>query len=139
MSYFFGVVVVDVDDDDVDRSRLLFVTTLSCVVGVSALTGLFVRFGSRLVLSNVHLSSSTRFNNSTELLVFYNLFSMYLFTMAFLFSPARPGAYPVTVDDEDRPSRPDSLELNALLRPDDEDEDEDDQYGPDEVLFDDSR
>ncbi|CAF1622709.1 unnamed protein product [Didymodactylos carnosus] len=72
--------------------RLKFTTLLMlCVVTVSiSITTL--RFGSGIINENFVPELATRYKNSAEFLSFYGLLNLYLYTMAFVYSPAKNAA-----------------------------------------------
>lgn len=69
--------------------RLQFMTILMlCVVVVSTVITI-LRFGVSIIKENFVSELSTYYKNSAEFLAFYSLLNLYLYTMAFVYSPSK--------------------------------------------------
>ncbi|CAF1008932.1 unnamed protein product [Adineta ricciae] len=72
--------------------RLKFTTVLMlCVVSIS-ITITTLRFGSGIIEENFVPELASRYKNSVEFLSFYSLINLYLYTMAYVYSPAKNAA-----------------------------------------------
>lgn len=73
--------------------RLKFLTGLTCIVLIISVTITALRFGTGILEDNFIAGLSTHYKNSAEFLAFYGLLNLYLYTMAFVYSPSRLAAY----------------------------------------------
>ena len=81
---FHGDTIVDI--------RLKFTTLLMlCVVSISIIIT-SLRFGSGIIEENFVPELASRYKNSVEFLSFYSLINLYLYTMAYVYSPAKNAA-----------------------------------------------
>ncbi|CAF5083991.1 unnamed protein product [Rotaria magnacalcarata] len=72
--------------------RLKFTTLLMlCVVSISIVITT-LRFGSGIIEENFVPELASRYKNSVEFLSFYSLINLYLYTMAYVYSPAKNAA-----------------------------------------------
>ncbi|CAF0921427.1 unnamed protein product [Rotaria sp. Silwood1] len=72
--------------------RLKFTTLLMlCVVSISIVITT-LRFGSGIIEENFVPELASRYKNSVEFLSFYGLINLYLYTMAYVYSPAKNAA-----------------------------------------------
>ncbi|CAF3810708.1 unnamed protein product [Adineta steineri] len=72
--------------------RLKFTTVLMlCVVSISILITT-LRFGSGIIGENFVPELASRYKNSVEFISFYSLINFYLYTMAYVYSPAKNAA-----------------------------------------------
>ncbi|CAD5118563.1 DgyrCDS7251 [Dimorphilus gyrociliatus] len=69
--------------------RLKFLTVLMLIVVVVTITITSLRYGSSVLEENFVAELSTHYENSAEFLAFYGLLNFYLYTMAFVYSPAK--------------------------------------------------
>lgn len=94
--------------------RLKFLTILMLMVVLISLIAMFIRFGSTILEDNFVMDISSRYKNSAEFLAFYGLFNLYLYTMAYMYSPlpsysadnhrlkAVPSSFSVIADSDDK-------------------------------------
>jgi len=68
--------------------RLKFLTILMLMVVFISLVAIFIRFGSTVLQENFVMDVTSSYQNSAEFLAFYGLFNLYLYTMAFVYSPS---------------------------------------------------
>ncbi|XP_065653442.1 transmembrane protein 181-like isoform X2 [Hydra vulgaris] len=68
--------------------RLKFLTILMSMVMLIGLSLVFVRFGLVVFQNDFLMDISLNYHNSTEFLTSYGLFNIYIFTMAFIYSPS---------------------------------------------------
>jgi hypothetical protein len=72
--------------------RLKFTTILMlCVVSISIIITT-VRFSSGIIEENFVPELASRYKNSVEFLSFFSLINLYLYTMAYVYSPAKNAA-----------------------------------------------
>lgn len=69
--------------------RLKFLTILMLIVVIVTITITSLRFGSSVLEENFIAELSSHYENSAEFLAFYGLLNFYLYTMAFVYSPAK--------------------------------------------------
>jgi len=90
--------------------RLKFLTILMLLVVLISLVAVFLRFGSAVLEDNFVADVSTRYKNSVEFLAFYGLFNLYLYTMAYMYTPLSskgsglkpvPSSFSIIADSDD--------------------------------------
>ncbi|CAF4140380.1 unnamed protein product, partial [Rotaria sp. Silwood2] len=82
--------------------RLKFTTVLMiCVILISMII-IVLRFGSSIIKENFVPELTTCYNNSMEFLLFYSLINIYLYTMAYVYSPAKNATIESLVRDNSR-------------------------------------
>lgn len=73
--------------------RLKFMTALMVIVIGITIAIVVMRFGGGVLQDNFVAELSTNYQNSAEFVAFYGLLNFYLFTMAFVYSPASNAFY----------------------------------------------
>lgn len=73
--------------------RLKFMTALMVIVIGITIAIVVMRFGGGVLKDNFVAELSTNYQNSAEFVAFYGLLNFYLFTMAFVYSPASNAFY----------------------------------------------
>ena len=68
--------------------RLKFMTLLMLIVLLISITITVLRFGRAALQDNFVAELSTHYENSAEFVAFYGLLNIYMYTMAFVYSPA---------------------------------------------------
>ena len=68
--------------------RLKFMTFLMLIVLSISVTITVLRFGRAALQDNFVAELSTHYGNSAEFVAFYGLLNTYMYTMAFVYSPA---------------------------------------------------
>ncbi|XP_071819065.1 transmembrane protein 181-like isoform X3 [Apostichopus japonicus] len=69
--------------------RLQFMTILMLCVVIASTIITILRFGVSIIKENFVSELSTYYKNSAEFLAFYSLLNLYLYTMAFVYSPSK--------------------------------------------------
>jgi len=72
--------------------RLKFMTVLMLFVVSASIVITTIRFGSGIIEENFVPELASRFKNSVEFLSYYALINFYLYTMAYVYSPAKNAA-----------------------------------------------
>ena len=67
--------------------RLKFMTLLMLIVLSISITITVLRFGRAALQDNFVAELSTHYENSTEFVAFYGLLNIYMYTMAYVYSP----------------------------------------------------
>nr|CAD7443743.1 unnamed protein product [Timema bartmani] len=80
--------------------RLKFLTLLMTIVLAISLAVTILRFGVGILEDNFVAELSTNYKNSAEFMSFYGLLNFYLYTMAYVYSPAKGTLFesPITKD-----------------------------------------
>lgn len=73
--------------------RLKFLTALMLVVVVVSFIFVMLRYGRTALQNNFIAELETTYKNTAEFLMFYGLLNFYLYTMSFVYSPARNALY----------------------------------------------
>ncbi|XP_028411107.1 transmembrane protein 181-like isoform X2 [Dendronephthya gigantea] len=73
--------------------RLKFLTALMVVVVVVSFIFVMLRYGRTVLQNNFIAELETTYKNTAEFLMFYGLLNFYLYTMSFVYSPARNALY----------------------------------------------
>ncbi|XP_055955169.1 transmembrane protein 181 [Patella vulgata] len=73
--------------------RLKFMTALMVIVLSISIVITVMRFGSGALDDNFVSEISTNYENSTEFVSFYGLLNLYMYTMAFVYSPSKNAIY----------------------------------------------
>lgn len=68
--------------------RIKFLTILMFIVVLISLVAIFTRFGGAVLQENFVMDVTSSYQNSAEFLAFYGLFNLYLYTMAYVYSPS---------------------------------------------------
>lgn len=68
--------------------RLKFVTLLMLIVLCVSLTITVLRFGVGVLEDNFVAQLSTHYDSSAQFMAFYGLLNLYLYTMAYVYSPS---------------------------------------------------
>ncbi|MPC83405.1 Transmembrane protein 181 [Portunus trituberculatus] len=68
--------------------RLKFVTLLMVVVVCVGVTITVLRFGVGVLEDNFVAQLSTHYESSAQFMAFYGLLNLYIFTMAYVYSPS---------------------------------------------------
>ena len=69
--------------------RLKFLTLLMLIVLAISLTVTILRFGVGILEDNFVAELSTNYKSSAQFMCFYSLLNFYLYTMAYVYSPAK--------------------------------------------------
>lgn len=69
--------------------RLRFLTLLMLIVLAISLSVTILRFGVGIVEDNFVAELSTNYKSSAQFMSFYSLLNFYLYTMAYVYSPAK--------------------------------------------------
>jgi hypothetical protein len=69
--------------------RLKFLTLLMLIVLVISLSVTVLRFGVGILEDNFVSELSTNYKSSAQFMSFYSLLNFYLYTMAYVYSPAK--------------------------------------------------
>ena len=73
--------------------RLKFLTALMLVVVIVSFVFVMLRYGRTALQNNFIAELETTYKNTAEFLMFYGLLNFYLYTMSFVYSPARNALY----------------------------------------------
>ncbi|XP_046848759.1 transmembrane protein 181-like isoform X2 [Xenia sp. Carnegie-2017] len=73
--------------------RLKFLTILMLVVVLVSFVFVLLRYGRTALQNNFIAELETTYKNTAEFLLFYGLLNFYLYTMSFVYSPARNALY----------------------------------------------
>ncbi len=73
--------------------RLKFTTALMLIVLSISIAIMVLRFGMSVLKDNFVAELSTHYQNSAEFLSFYGLLNFYMYTMAFVYSPAKNAVF----------------------------------------------
>ncbi|XP_014670266.1 PREDICTED: transmembrane protein 181-like [Priapulus caudatus] len=73
--------------------RLKFLTTLMLLVLSVTVAITFLRFGAGVLQDNFVAELSTNYKNSAEFMMSYALLNFYMYTMAYVYSPAKNAVY----------------------------------------------
>jgi hypothetical protein len=69
--------------------RLKFLTLLMLIVLAVSLSVTILRFGVGILEDNFVAELSTNYKSSAQFMSFYSLLNFYLYTMAYVYSPAK--------------------------------------------------
>ena len=73
--------------------RLKFMTLLMLIVLSISITITVLRYGRAVLQDNFVAELSTHYQNSTEFVSFYGLLNIYMYTMAFVYSPSHNAVF----------------------------------------------
>lgn len=73
--------------------RLKFLTTLMLIVVIVSIVFMTLRYGRTALHNNFIAELQTTYKNTAEFLTYYGLLNFYLYTMAFVYAPARNALY----------------------------------------------